>query len=151
MTNRDGTTKLVRSRLRLLETDDALEDVAVRVNYDRLGYRTGVIRLSVDMIGVDRRVERLQARPAFVTVYEVSGTPDVFAVGKFPHELALATCLQDLLTASDVRSVSVDRVETVSRKGRRSIHRSRSVLAEWRPVVDSAAVRSVFAGFGLRQ
>ncbi|QCS44694.1 hypothetical protein [Natrinema versiforme] len=117
VTDRDGTTKLIRRRLRLLEADDALKDVAVRVNYDRLGYRTAVIWLTVDMAVVDHCIERLQARPAFVTVYEVSGTPNVFAVGKFRHELALATCLEDLLTATDVRSVSVDRVEAVVEEG----------------------------------
>lgn len=114
---RSGTSKLIRRRLRLLDPDDALEDVMIRVDYDRLGYHTVVVWLTVDPDATEDYLERLRGRPAFVTVYELSDTSDVFAVGKFPHELALASCLEGLLTDPDVRSVAVDPVETVVEEG----------------------------------
>lgn len=53
----------------------------------------------------------------FTVVYEVSGSPNVFTVGKFPHELALATPLKDLMRDPDIRSVSIDHVDEVVEEG----------------------------------
>lgn len=118
VSNHTDTTKLIRRRLRLLEPGKALENVSIRVNFDRLGFQTVIFWLTVDIDVIDECLERLQTQAPFTVVYEVSGSPNVFAVGRFSHELALATSLKDLLRDPDVRSVSINHVDEVVEEGK---------------------------------
>lgn len=108
-------TKAVRKGL--LRDDDAVESVSVRVDYDRLGFRTVIVRLTVGADAIDDCIERLRARSAFPVVYEVAGTPNLFAVAKFQSEPELADGLKRLLTDPAVRSVSVDSVDETVKEG----------------------------------
>ena len=106
----------IQKRLGLID-DGMLDDVTIRIDYDEFDYRTVLVWLTVKIDAVDDCIDRLRTRPAFVTVYEISDTPNVFAVAKFQSERALGACLKELLLAPDVRSVAIDSVEEVVVEG----------------------------------
>ncbi|MUV85111.1 hypothetical protein GJ631_00560 [Natronomonas sp. CBA1123] len=111
----DGSA-LIQKRLGLID-DERLDDVTIRIDYDAFDYRTVLVWLTVKLDVVDDCIERLRTRPGFVTVYEISDSPNVFAVAKFPSERAVGACLKELLLAPEVRSVAIDSVEEVVVEG----------------------------------
>lgn len=50
-------------------------------------------------------------------LYGIPRTPNVLSVGKFQNRLALASCLEDLLTALKVRSVLVHHAKEIIKEG----------------------------------
>jgi DNA-binding Lrp family transcriptional regulator len=111
----DGSA-LIQKRLGLID-DGMLDDVTIRIDYDAFDYRTVLVWLTVKLDVVDDCIDRLRTRPEFVTMYEISDSPNVFAVAKFPSERAVGACLKELLLAPDVRSVAIDSVEEVVAEG----------------------------------
>jgi DNA-binding Lrp family transcriptional regulator len=114
----DAVATTVQKRLRALESDGVIEGYAARLNYDRIGYETVVVRLAVDLDVVDDVLARLRDRREFVTVYQTSGEYTVFAVGKFETASAVADCLRDLHDDPDVDAVELDSVTSVVGEGR---------------------------------
>jgi DNA-binding Lrp family transcriptional regulator len=109
----DAVPTTVQKRLRALEEGGAIEGYAATVDYERLGYETVIFRLGVELGAIDEVTSRLRDRPAFVTVYQMSGADTVFAVGKFDSGVAVASCLRELHDDTDVRRVDTDRVRSV--------------------------------------
>jgi DNA-binding Lrp family transcriptional regulator len=107
----------VQKRLRALEDEGVIEGYTARLNYDRLGYRTAIVRLAVDLDAIEAVTARLRNKPEFVTVYETSGPFTVYAVGKFEDEAAIAACLQELHADSDVHRVETEGVASIVREG----------------------------------
>lgn len=112
----DAVATTVQKRLRALEDDGVIAGYTARVDYDRLGYETAIVRLAVDLDAIDDVTARLRERPEFVTVYQMSGPYTVFAVGKFEDDAALAAQLHDLHDDPDVRTVDTCSVRSVVRE-----------------------------------
>ena len=99
----------VSRRLDALIESDCIESFRPRVEYAAFGYTvTAVFRLSVDWSGVDRVADRLAESPNIVTIYEVTGTEDIVAVGKFRDTAAMNERIKRLLTDDDVRTVATN-------------------------------------------
>jgi DNA-binding Lrp family transcriptional regulator len=113
----DAVATTVQKRLRALEGDGVIAGYTARVDYDRLGYQTTIVRLAVDLDAIDDVTARLGELPEFVTVYQMSGPYTVFAVGKFEDDAALAARLHDLHDDPDVRTVDTCSVRSVVREG----------------------------------
>ncbi len=103
----------VQKRLSALQTDGTVAGYTAKVDYERLGYRTVIVRLAVDLGSIDDVTDRLREQPAFVTVYQISGPFTVFAVGRFESEAEIATCLHELHADPDVRTVDTSAVRRI--------------------------------------
>ncbi|WP_299236945.1 Lrp/AsnC family transcriptional regulator [Natronomonas sp.] len=109
----DAVPTTVQKRLRALRERGVIDGYAPAIDYGRLGYETVVFRLEVGLGAVDDVTARLRERTAFVTVYQMSDSETVFAIGKFGTEGAVASCLCDLHDDDDVQGVETDRVVSV--------------------------------------
>lgn len=109
----DAVATTVQKRKRALEERGVIEGYTVRLNYDRLGYETAVLKIDTDLGTVDDVTTRLRETASIVTVYETSGGFNVFATGRFENEAAIGTLLQKLHADPDVGDVDVQRVKTV--------------------------------------
>jgi len=85
------------------------------VNYDALGYDvTAVIRLSIEPASLAAVVERLKQQDALTTVYEVTGTHDVIAIGTFADTDAMNELAASLVTAPGIEETTADVVRDVA-------------------------------------
>lgn len=109
----DEAPTTVQKRLQALEERSIIEGYAATIDYSQFGYETVLFRLAVELGTIDDVTARLRDRRSFVTVYQMSDTDTVFAVGKFGTETAMTSCLSELHDDTDVRQVETDRVRSV--------------------------------------
>lgn len=105
----------VTKRLSDLEESGIIESYMPTVDYGALGYDvTAVFRLSVEGSGLATVVNRLQAHDQMIGVYEVTGSHDIIAIGKFTSTDEMNTEIKDLLTNPDITATNTNVVlETV--------------------------------------
>ena len=109
---------VVKQRLDGLERRGIVGDPEPVLDYDALGYDvTAVIRLTAASGEREALTERLAEDDRLVTVYEVTGEYDVFAVGKFRDVAALNERIGDLLTSEGVRDLTTAVVRETVREG----------------------------------
>ena len=109
----DAVPTTVQKRLRVLEDTGVIGGYAARIDYGSLGYESVVFRLGVGLGAVDAVTDRLRDRPEFTTVYQTSGTENVFAIGRFEDAAAVAACLHELHDDPDTQTVEMDRIVSV--------------------------------------
>lgn len=109
-------TSTATKRLARLEDEGVVTGYEPELNYDALGYEvTAVFRLDVAGDGLADVVSTLQDSGRMVAVYEVTGSDDVVAVGKFRDTTELNAQIKAILTHEHVRSANSNIVlETVS-------------------------------------
>jgi len=101
-----AATTVSRRMDQLVETG-VIEEYTARVDYGALGYDvTAVFQLSVDGSGLETVTERLRDLDNMVAVYEVTGSHDIVAIGKFQDTASLNAAIKELLTDDDIRSAS---------------------------------------------
>ncbi len=89
----------VAKRLDALEAADVVEGYEPRVDYEELGYDvSAVFQLSVDGDGLGDLTDRLRDHHRMIAVYEVTGSHDVVAIGKFRDTASLDEEIKTLLT-----------------------------------------------------
>jgi len=105
----------VTKRLSDLEERGIIESYIPTVDYEKLGYDvTAVFRLSVEGGGLKTVVERLRDHDRMVGVYEVTGSDDIVAIGKFESTDSMNTEIKDLLVDPDITATNTNVVlETV--------------------------------------
>lgn len=97
----------VSRRMDELEADGIIQEYTARVNYGALGYDvTAVFQLSVAGDGLADVTESLRGQPNLLAVYEVTGSHDIVAVGKFQDTDEMNAYIKRLVTDEHVRSVS---------------------------------------------
>ncbi|MBX0295998.1 HTH-type transcriptional regulator Lrp [Haloarcula nitratireducens] len=97
----------VSRRMDQLAETGVIEEYTARIDYAALGYDvTAVFQLSVEGSGLESVTERLRDQSNMVAVYEVTGSHDVVAVGKFRDTGEMNARIKDLLTDPDVRSAA---------------------------------------------
>jgi DNA-binding Lrp family transcriptional regulator len=109
----DAVPTKIQKRLRSLEENGVIEGYTAKVDYGHFGYETVIFRLGVELDAIDTVAGRLRDRTQFVTVYQMSDTDTVFAVGKFGTEAAVAACLRELHNDLDIRRVDTNTVVSV--------------------------------------
>ncbi|MFB6152312.1 MAG: winged helix-turn-helix transcriptional regulator [Haloarculaceae archaeon] len=103
------STSTATKRLRELEEEGVIEGYHAEVDYAALGYEmTAVFRLDVAGDGLADVVADLREADQMVGVYEVTGSDDVVAIGKFADSADLNAQIRELLTREHVRSASTD-------------------------------------------
>jgi len=101
-----AATTVSRRMDQLVETG-VIEEYTARVDYAELGYAvTAIFQLSVDGSGLAEVTERLRDQPNMIAVYEVTGSHDIVAVGKFRDTDDMNAHIKELLTDPDVRTAS---------------------------------------------
>ena len=108
-------TATATKRLQRLEEDGVIEGYQPEVDYGAFGYEvTAVFRLDVDGAGLETVVSDLRDAGNMIGVYEVTGSDDVVAVGKFENTETLNAQIKSVLTHPEVRSARTSIVlETV--------------------------------------
>ncbi|MFB6222676.1 MAG: HTH-type transcriptional regulator Lrp [Haloarcula sp.] len=97
----------VSRRMDNLESDGVIDEYTVDIDYGALGYDvTAVFQLSVEGGGLARVVDQLREQRKMIAVYEVTGSHDVVAVGKFTDTAEMNALIKTLLTDADIHSAS---------------------------------------------
>lgn len=97
----------VSRRMDDLEATGVIDEYTVDVDYGALGYDvTAVFQLSVEGDGLGRVVAQLREQREMIAVYEVTGSHDIVAVGKFTDTKSMNERIKTLLTDADIRSAS---------------------------------------------
>jgi len=102
-------TSTATKRLQRLEDDGIIEGYRPEIDYASFGYQvTAVFRIDVEGTGVGSLVEDLLTSGRMVGVYEVTGSDDVVAIGKFEDTGAMNDRTRALRANEHVRSVAAD-------------------------------------------
>ncbi|QIO21234.1 HTH-type transcriptional regulator Lrp [Haloarcula sp. JP-L23] len=97
----------VSRRMDQLVESGVIEEYTARIDYQELGYEvTAVFQLSVEGSGLVDVTERLRDLKNMVAVYEVTGSHDIVAVGKFRDTNDMNARIKDLLTDPDIESAA---------------------------------------------
>ncbi|GGO02507.1 MULTISPECIES: HTH-type transcriptional regulator Lrp [Haloarcula] len=97
----------VSRRMDQLVESGVIEEYTAQIDYQELGYEvTAVFQLSVDGSGLMAVTERLRDLKNMVAVYEVTGSHDIVAVGKFRDTNDMNARIKDLLTDPDIESAA---------------------------------------------
>lgn len=109
----------VAQRIDQLETSGVIDGYEPRIDYESLGYDvTAVFQLTVDGDGLPEVPEQLGGTERMIAVYEVTGSHDVVAVGKFTDTAEMNARIKELLTDDDITGVETSVVlNTVSEYG----------------------------------
>jgi len=107
-------TATATKRVQSLEAAGVIEGYRPQVDYEAFGFDvTAVFQLDVAGDGLQSVVADLEAAESMVDVYEVTGSHDVVAVGKFTDTETLNAEIKSLLTDPTVESVSTSVVLNV--------------------------------------
>jgi len=102
-------TSTATRRLRRLEAAGVVGGSRPNVDYDAVGYDvTAVFRLDVDGEGLADVVEDLRETGRMIGVYEVTGSDDVVAIGKFASTDAMNAQIRTMQAHEHVRSLTVN-------------------------------------------
>ncbi|PSP32985.1 AsnC family transcriptional regulator [Halobacteriales archaeon QH_10_67_22] len=102
-------TSTATKRLTSLEDDSVIEGYQPEVDYAAFGYDvTAVFRLDIEGSGLAGVVEDLAATDRMVDVYEVTGSDDVVAIGRFTDTDELNAQIRELVTDEHVRTVTTN-------------------------------------------
>ena len=97
----------VSRRMDELVESGVIEGYTTQIDYGSLGYEvTAVFQLSVEGYGLADVTERLRDASNMIAVYEVTGSHDIVAIGKFQDTASLNASIKELLTDDDIRSAS---------------------------------------------
>ena len=101
-----AATTVSRRMDRLVESG-VIDGYTTDVDYEQLGYEiTAIFQLSVDGSGLPEVTSRLREHPTMTAVYEVTGSHDIVAIGKFTDTKALNAHIKELLTDEDIKTAS---------------------------------------------
>jgi len=104
----DVAPSTATKRLTSLEDGGVIEGYRPEVDYAAFGYDvTAVFRLQVDGDG-HGVVEDLAATDRMVDVYEVTGSDDVVAIGRFTETDEMNARIRSLLDREDVRTLATN-------------------------------------------
>jgi len=110
-------TATVTKRIRRLEDAGVIEEYRPQLDYAAVGYDvTALFHLDVAGQGLPEVVEELQANERMIGVYEVTGSHDVVAVGKFTSTDEMNAQIKELLTDEHVRSATTNVVLDIVRE-----------------------------------
>ena len=98
---------VVQQRVSQLENRDVVTGYEPRVDFDRLGFDvTAVVQLTAADSKRSAVLDELRTAEQIVTVYEVTGEYDVFAVGLFRDTAELNERVGELVTTEGVAEVT---------------------------------------------
>ncbi len=100
----DVSVTTVSNHISDLEDKGIIKGYAPIVDYGELGYDvTAVIQLKVEGGALPDITERLQEHKHMVSVYEVTGDHDIFAIGKFTDTDHMNEQIKELLIDPDIK------------------------------------------------
>ena len=99
----DVSVTTVSNHLQTLEEEGVVDGYTPVVDYERLGFDvTAILQLKVDGNALPDITDRLRGHKQMVSVYEVTGDYDVFAVGKFQDTDDMNALIKELLSDADI-------------------------------------------------
>jgi len=100
----DVSVTTVSNHLQTLEEEGAVKGYTPIVDYERLGFDvTAILQLKVDGNALPDITDRLRGHKQMISVYEVTGDYDVFAVGKFQDTDDMNALIKELLSDADIK------------------------------------------------
>jgi len=102
-------TATATKRIQTLEAEGVIRGYRPEVDYDAFGFAlTAVFNLDVTGDGIATVVEELSDAGNMVGVYEVTGSQDVVAIGKFTDTASLNARIKELLVREEVESLTTN-------------------------------------------
>jgi len=102
-------TATATKRIQTLEDEGIIRGYQPEVDYGAFGFAlTAVFNLDVAGDGIETVVADLSAAKNMVGVYEVTGSQDVVAIGKFTDTASLNTRIKELLVREEVESLTTN-------------------------------------------
>jgi DNA-binding Lrp family transcriptional regulator len=102
-------TATATKRVQTLEDAGIIDGYRPRIDYGALGFAvTAVFNLDVAGDGIEAVVADLADAGDMVGVYEVTGSQDVVAIGKFTDTASLNARIKELLVDDDVESIATN-------------------------------------------
>ena len=109
----DVSVTTVSNHISDLEDQGIIKGYAPIVDYGKLGYDvTAVIQLKVEGSALPDITDRLQEHKHMVSVYEVTGDHDIFAIGKFTDTDHMNEQIKELLIDPDIKQSNTSVVLT---------------------------------------
>ena len=100
----DVSVTTVSNHISDLEDQGIIKGYAPIVDYGKLGYDvTAVIQLKVEGSALPDITDRLQEHKHMVSVYEVTGDHDIFAIGTFTDTDHMNEQIKELLIDPDIK------------------------------------------------
>ena len=106
----------VRERLQTLETNGVIAGYMPRVNYGALGFDiTAIFELEVVPNALSGTTSSLQDDWRMVTIYRVTGSYDLVAIGKYESTAVMNEQIQVFVSSSEIEQTNVSVVfETIT-------------------------------------
>ncbi|ELZ29334.1 AsnC family transcriptional regulator [Halosimplex carlsbadense 2-9-1] len=102
-------TATATKRVQTLEDAGIIDGYRPRIDYGALGFGvTAVFNLDVAGDGIEAVVADLADAGDMVGVYEVTGSQDVIAIGKFTDTASLNARIKELLVDDDIESIATN-------------------------------------------
>jgi len=99
----DVSVTTISNHLQDLEEGGVITGYTPTVDYDKLGYDvTAVLQLKAEGGSLPDLAERLGAHDQMISVYEVTGSYDIIAIGKFHDTDHMNTLIKELLGDADI-------------------------------------------------
>jgi DNA-binding Lrp family transcriptional regulator len=100
----DVSVTTVSNHISDLEEKGIIEGYTPKVDYDELGYDvTAIVQLKVEGSSLPEVTERLKEHDQMISVYEVTGDYDIFAIGKFLDTDGMNRQIKELLTDPEIK------------------------------------------------
>ena len=100
----DVSVTTVSNHLSTLEEEGIIDGYTPSVDYDSLGYDvTAILQLKVEGSSLPEVTERLQEHRQMISVYEVTGDYDIFAIGKFEDTDGMNEGIKELLVEPEIK------------------------------------------------
>ncbi|QPV64894.1 Lrp/AsnC family transcriptional regulator [Halosimplex litoreum] len=102
-------TATATKRVQTLENAGIIDGYRPRIDYAAFGFAvTAVFNLDVAGDGIEAVVADLADAGDMVGVYEVTGSQDVVAIGKFTDTASLNARIKELLVDDDIESIATN-------------------------------------------
>lgn len=101
----DAPATTVQKRLKHLNESDIIAGYEPQIEYAQFGYElTAIFQLDLNDDAIEQFMTWLRNEPHIMSIYEVTGDFDVFAIGKYTDVTSMNEQIKSILTDSTIQA-----------------------------------------------
>ncbi len=101
----DAPATTVQKRLKHIHESDIIAGYEPQIEYTQFGYElTAIFQLDLNDDAIEQFMSWLRSEPHIMSIYEVTGDFDVFAVGKYTDVTSMNEQIKSILTDSTIQA-----------------------------------------------